>query len=82
MGLKAIITGWAYIYFQKLVDTNSIRLKDIAFFTDVIQHSETKVSLKSKNKLVNYLVQVIFSFLKKLKLFQWDLRTNNCNNFH
>ncbi|KAL4126266.1 hypothetical protein QTP88_010491 [Uroleucon formosanum] len=57
-------------------------LRDMSFCTDVVNHLATlNVSLQGKNKFINNLVQDIFSFQNKLKLFQKDLRTNNLNHF-
>ena len=54
----------------------------MSFCTDVVHHLATlNMSLQGKNKFINNLVQDIFSFQNKLKLFQRDLRTNNLNHF-
>ncbi|XP_025416544.1 general transcription factor II-I repeat domain-containing protein 2-like [Sipha flava] len=54
----------------------------MSFCTDVVHHLATlNMSLQGKNKFKNNLVQDIFSFQNKLKLFQRDLRTNNLNHF-
>lgn len=57
-------------------------LRDMSFFTDVVHHLATlNMSLQGQNKFINNLVQDIFSFQNKLKLFQRDLRINNLNHF-
>ncbi|XP_060836051.1 general transcription factor II-I repeat domain-containing protein 2B-like [Rhopalosiphum padi] len=62
--------------------SNSNWLRDLAFFTDIMQHLSTlNVSLQGQNKLVNDLGQKVFSFQNKLKLFIRDLQSNNFTHF-
>ncbi|VVC25713.1 Hypothetical protein CINCED_3A011323 [Cinara cedri] len=54
----------------------------MSFCTDVVHLLATlNMSLQGKNKFINNLVQDIFGFQNKLKLFQRNLRINNLNHF-
>ena len=57
-------------------------LQDLLFLTDVMQHLQSlNLSLQGKEKNLSDLAQTIFSFRKKIKLFQRDLTLKTFNHF-
>ena len=57
-------------------------LQDLLFLTDVMQHLQSlNLSLQGKEKNLSDLAQTIFSFQKKINLFQRDLTLKTFNHF-
>ena len=57
-------------------------LQDLLFLTDVMQHLQSlNLSLQGKEKNLSDLAQTIFSFQKKINLFQRDLTLKTFNYF-
>ena len=57
-------------------------MHDLMFLTDVMHHLQTlNLTLQGKDQLVSDLFQKIFSFQKKLRLFQRDLLSKRFDHF-
>ena len=57
-------------------------LQDLLFLTDIMQHLQSlNLSLQGKEKIISDLAQTIFSFQKKITLFQRDLTLKTFNHF-
>jgi hypothetical protein len=57
-------------------------LMNLMFLTDVLNHLQTlNLSLQGKDKIVSDLAQTIFSFQKKIQLFQKDIMAQTFNHF-
>lgn len=55
--------------FLQFLDTQWLR--DMSFYTHVVHHlAALNMSLQGQNKFINNLIQDVFSFENKLKLFQ------------
>ncbi|XP_065650943.1 protein FAM200B-like [Hydra vulgaris] len=66
--------------FEILDDINF--LQDLMFLTDIMQHLQSlNLSLQGKEKIISNLAQTIFSFQKKIILFQKDLTLKAFNHF-
>ena len=56
--------------------------QDVMLFTFVMNHLQApSLSLQGKDKIVSVLVQTIFSFLNKIKLFLRDINTKSLQHF-
>ena len=57
-------------------------LQDLLFLTDEMQHLQSlNLSLQGKEKNLSDFAQTIFSFQKKINLFQRDLTLKTFNHF-
>ena len=66
--------------FEILDDMNF--LQDLLFLTDIMQHLQSlNLSFQGKEKIISDLAQTIFSFLKKITLFQRDLTLKTFKHF-
>lgn len=57
-------------------------LEDLMFLTDIMQHLQTlNLSLQGKDKLISDLTQTVFSFQKKIQIFQKDILSKEFRHF-